>query len=326
MNIDTSLLIRLTSAFGPSGHEGAVADIIENELRGYADEITRDALGNLVVHRRGTGKRVMFAAHMDSVGLIVTNIEDGFVRVSPIGGISPTAALSQHVQFENGAQGVLMCGPKAKRGELKFADMFADVGAADNEEAQNLISVGEAAVISPRSFISNGRIFSNHLDDRTGCLVLIEALKRMETTDNDVYFVFTVQEELGLRGARAIAYTIAPDIAVSVDIMTAGDTPDPAQTSLKLSKGAGIKVKDSSVITSPQIRRSLIEAAEACGAQYQMEVGGGGTDAGAIQTARGGVTVGGISIPLRYTHSGAECAALSDIEAAVKIVSKFACM
>lgn len=325
MNIDTSLLLKLCSAFGPSGHEAGISKLIEEELKGFADEIYNDTLGNLIVHKRGSGRRVMLAAHMDSVGLIVTNIADGFAYCSAIGGISPSYSLSGYVRFESGVRGVLMCGTKIKRADLKLADMFIDIGAKDNKEAENLISVGDVCVIEHEGFVQNGRVFSNCIDNRIGCFVLIEAVKRMKKTDNDVYFVFTVQEELGLRGARASSYGINPDVALSVDVMTAADTPDSSGNSLKLGEGAGIKVKDGSIITHKDVRDALLDTAVECGAKYQMEaVSSGGTDGGAIHVSRAGVKTGGISIPSRYTHSAGECIDLSDVEAAIAIVSGFA--
>ncbi|MBR2743174.1 MAG: M20/M25/M40 family metallo-hydrolase [Clostridia bacterium] len=326
MNIDTSLLLKLCSAFGPSGHEGGISELIASELRGLADEIYTDALGNLVARRKGAGKRVMLAAHMDSVGLIVTNItEDGFLYCAPVGGVSPFYALSGYVRFESGVRGVIMCGTKTKRAELKLSDMFIDVGARDEKEAAALVNVGDACIIEHEGFIQNGRVFSNFLDDRIGCFVLIEAFKRLKETENDVYFVFTVQEELGLRGARAVSYAIAPDLALSVDVMTAPDTPDSSGHGLVIGGGVGIKVKDGSVITHREVRMKLTDIARECGIKHQLEVApSGGTDAGAIHVSRAGVKTGGLSVPSRYTHSAGECIDLADAEAAISLLSEFA--
>jgi len=325
MNIDTSLLLKLCSAFGPSGHESQISEMIADELKDFADEIYNDTLGNLIVHKKGMGKRVMLAAHMDSIGLIVTNIADGFAYCAPIGGVSPSYALSTYVRFESGVRGVFMCGTKTKRTDLKVSEMFIDIGAKDNEEAEKLISVGDVCVMENHGFVQNGRVFSNCLDNRIGCFVLIEAMKQMKATDNDVYAVFTVQEELGLRGARASSYAIDPDVAVSIDVMTATDTPDSSGNSLKLGGGAGIKVKDGSIITHKDIRDSLIDIAKEAGVKYQLEVAAsGGTDGGAIHQTRAGVKTGGISVPSRYTHSSGESIDLSDVEAAIVITAGFA--
>ncbi|MBQ3379827.1 MAG: M42 family metallopeptidase [Clostridia bacterium] len=326
MNIDTSLLLELCSAFGPSGHESGISELIASKLRPFSDEIYSDALGNLVVRKKGAGKRVMLAAHMDSVGLIVTNItDDGFLYCAPVGGVSPFYALSGYVRFENGTRGVIMCGTKTKRAELKISDMFIDIGARDDKEAQKLVSVGDACVVEHEGFVQNGRVFSNFLDDRIGCFVLLEAFKRLKETDNDIYFVFTVQEELGLRGARAVSYSIEPDVALSVDVMTAPDTPDSSGHGLKLGGGAGIKVKDGSVITHREVRAALCDIAKEKGVKYQLEVApSGGTDAGAIHQSRAGVRTGGLSVPSRYTHSAGECIDIADAEAAISLAAEFA--
>ena len=326
MNIDTSLLLKLCRAFGPSGHENAISELIASEAAPYADEIYTDALGNLVVRKKGTGKKVMLAAHMDSVGLIVTNItEDGFLYCAPIGGISPFYALSGYVRFESGVRGVIMCGTKTKRAELKLSDMFIDIGARDAAEAEALVSVGDVCVVEHEGFVQGGRVFANFLDNRIGCFVLLEALKRIKKTDNDLYFVFTVQEELGLRGARAVSYSIAPDVALSVDVMTAPDTPDSSGHGLKLGSGVGIKVKDGSVMTHREVRALLCGIAKEKGINHQMEVApSGGTDAGAIHQSRGGVKTGGLSVPSRYTHSAGECIDVSDAEAATELLAEFA--
>ncbi len=316
------LLERLTQSFGPSGRESEITNVIKEELKGIADEVYTDALGNIIAHKKGTGKKIMLAAHMDEIGVAVTFIDEkGFLRFSNIGGVYVKRLLNRRVRFANGTVGVIDTEEENK--ELKMSKMFIDIGAASKEEAEKLISVGDMAVFEGGYNAENGVVISKALDNRAGCYVIIKALERVKS-DNDLYFCFTAQEEVGLRGARAAAYSVNPDYALAVDVTDTGDTPNCAKMAVKLGGGAAVKVMDRSIICDADVRTALIELAKRNSIPYQLEVmTDGGTDAGAIHISRGGVKAGGVSIPTRYIHSPSEMVSEKDLDAAVRLVTAF---
>lgn len=317
------LLKKLTEASGVSGCENEIRDVITNELKAYADEIYTDTLGNLIVHKKGTGKKIMFAAHMDEIGVAVTFIEkDGFLRFANVGGLYTKELLGRRVIFKNGLAGVIYTEKDNKQSLM--SKMYIDIGAESGEEAAKNVSVGDTAVFEGAYHRNGNRIISKALDNRTGCCVLIEAAKRVKS-NNDLYFVFTTQEEVGLRGARCAAFSISPDYAIAVDVTDTGDTPDGYKSCVKLGKGACIKVMDRSVICDSDIRNRLSAIARKENIACQLEVmTDGGTDAGVIQLTGEGVKTGGISVPTRYIHSPSETADVRDIEECVRLAVKFA--
>ena len=316
------LLKELCEAFGPSGRENHVRDIIIREADKLGFESETDALGNLIVHKPGTKKKIMLASHMDEIGVVATFIDKkGFIRFSNIGGLYVKRLLSRRVVFENGIVGVI--DTEADNKELKMSKMFIDIGSKNIEEAEKLISVGDMAVFIGEYKEQNGYVISKALDNRSGCFVLLEAMKKVNT-DNDLYFVFTSQEEVGLRGAKASAYSVNPEIALSIDVTDTGDTPGCDIMAVELSKGACVKVMDRSIISHPDIRTALIETAKNNNIDYQLEVlTDGGTDGGVIHTTKDGVKTGGISIPTRYIHSPSEMVSMKDIFDSINLLVKF---
>ncbi len=316
------LLGRLSEAGGPSGHEDAVRNIIAKEIEGFVDEMRVDALGNLIA-RKGRGpKRIMFAAHMDEVGVIATYIDDkGFIRFSNIGGVTPFTLLGERVVFGNGTIGVFGVEKLDNIKDIKMEHLYIDIGTSSKEETEKLVRIGDFASYL-REFRDLGkRVAGKALDDRAGCAVMIEALKRLGDPGAEVYFVFTVQEEVGLRGAKTSAYGVNPDIAVAIDVTATGDTPNGMKMAVELGKGAAIKVKDMSIMVHPMVKRILTEAAEEDGIPYQYEVlESGGTDSGAIHLTREGVPSGVISIPCRYIHTPSEMIDMGDFESAVRLL------
>jgi len=317
----------LNACHGPSGDEGQVADAIEALARPYADDIRRDAMGNLIVHRAGDGPRVMFAAHMDSIGFIITHIDEkGFLRFGKLGGLSPHSCLHTPVRFKNGTRGVvaLDCAVDAK--EATLDDLYIDIGAQDREEAEKLVCLGDTAVFDGPAFSTGERIVSPYLDDRIACVVLLMALERLTQRTNDLYFVFTVQEELGLRGAKPAAYGVDPQYGIAVDVTYSDDMLHTKHGGSSLAgRGAAVKVMDSSVICHPEMVAKLCGLAQQEGIAFQRDViRAGGTDAGAIRTSRGGVCTGGISVPCRYTHSPVEMVDRRDVEACAALSAAFA--
>lgn len=317
------LLERLTACDCASGHETAIAQLIKKETENYVDEIYEDALGNLIAHKKGKGMKIMLAAHMDEIGVAVTFVdEDGFLRFSNVGGLYTKELLGRRVKFKNGLVGVIYTESENKN--LSMSKMYIDIGAKSRAEAEEKVSVGDTAVFEG-SFSKNGtRIISKALDNRAGCYVLIEAAKKIKT-DNDVYFVFTTQEEVGLRGARTAAYSISPDVALAIDVTDTGDTPKGEKMAVKLGGGAAVKVMDRSIICHSDVRTALIETAKKNNILYQLEVmTDGGTDAGVIHLTRDGIKCGGISIPTRYIHTPSEMADEDDIKAAIELTTAFA--
>jgi putative aminopeptidase FrvX len=317
------LIKKLTEAYGPSGHEEQIREIIRAEVEPLADEVRVDALGNLIAVKNGSGqgKRVMLAAHMDEIGLIISYVDEkGFLRFQPIGGIDPLTLVGNRVHFADGTVGVIAPedrGEFRKTPELRKA--YIDIGATSREEAQERL--GEA-VGFVRTFADLGqRIVSKALDDRISCAVLIEVLSQVKDSPHDLFFVFSVQEEEGLRGARTSAYGLEPEVGIAVDITIAADTPEAKKLEMKLGAGPCIKVMDSGMLAHPGVKNLLIETAEARGIPYQLEVlDRGTTDAAAIQLARSGVPAGCVSIACRYFHTPSEMVDMEDVNNTIQLL------
>ena len=322
----TEILCMLDSAHGPSGDEGDIRAVIQQLARPWADEITSDVMGNLVARKKGSGPKVMFAAHMDSIGFIVTHIEkEGFLRVGKLGGISPKDVLNTPVRFKNGVRGVLVAEEKVED-KLKLEDCYIDIGARDEEQARSLVQVGDTAVYDTAVTEVNGRVISPYLDDRIACAILLKAMEQVGPCENDLYFVFTVQEEVGTRGAKTAAWSVDPDYGIAVDVTDVDDTPGSGKYgTCKLGRGAAVKVMDSSVICHPEVVKALEQCAQDKGIAVQRDIiRAGGTDAGPIHVTRTGVRTGGISIPCRYIHTPTEMADLSDVQSCVDLTVAFA--
>ena len=321
------LIQTLNAAHGPSGDEGGIRQVIARLARPLADEVRTDTLGNLMVHKRGEGPRVMFAAHMDSIGFIVTHIEkEGFLRVGRLGGISPKEAAYTPVRFQNGVRGVIVPEEKADLGKLKLDQCFLDIGAKDEDQAREMVRVGDTAVYDSPMFVSGSKVVSPYLDNRISCAVLLKALEEIGRSPNDLYFVFTVQEEVGLRGGRTAAWGVDPAYGIAVDVTDVDDTPGSEKSgTVQLGKGAAIKVMDSSVICHPEVVSRLDALAGEGDIPVQRDIlRAGGTDAGAIHITRTGVKTGGISVPCRYIHTPVEMADLTDAGHCVRLAAAFA--
>jgi endoglucanase len=320
------LLKRLTDTFSTSGNEGAIRKVILDEIGDAADDCRVDALGNLIVRKgmRTDGaagaKKIMIAAHMDEIGLIVTHVDDkGFVRFTGIGGVYPRHLPGGRVRFASGLTGVIGHEQTDHHDVPPLDKMFIDVGASSRKDCP--VRVGDVAAFE-RPFLDLGdRVVAKSMDDRVGCAVAIEALQRVRNTPHELYFVFTTQEEVGTRGAQTSAYGIDPDIGFSLDVTSWGDTPGKKDISVVLGAGPAIKVRDGGMLSDPRIVEWMTKAADKAHIPYQREVLlGGTTDARAMQLVRGGIPVGCISIPCRYVHSPSEMVDLRDVENAVKLV------
>lgn len=319
------LIKKYTSAFSVTGREKYLADIIESDLKAYADSVSRDAMGNLFVFKKGKSseKKLMIAAHMDEIGFIVTHIDDnGFIRVSNVGGINALYSSYQTVRFENGTKGVIVTDASAKS-DVKVKDLVIDIGASSKKEAQRKVNIGDLCSIVPNvTRLMNKRISAKALDDRLGCAVAAAALKKCETPAYDTYFVFTVQEEVGCRGAIPASFAVMPDYAIAIDVTATGDSVGAKAMEVKLGKGAAVKLKDSSVICSQLMVDAMVSCAKNNKIPYQLEVlEAGGTDTHSMQLAGGGSHAGCISIPTRYIHSPVETVDLKDVEACVELLT-----
>jgi len=322
MNIE--FLKKLCVANGTSGHEHAISEIIRDEIKDLVDDIKTDALGNLIAHKKGPGKKMMLAGHMDQIGLMITHIDkEGFLRFAPIGGFSPTVLLSQRFVFPSGLVGVVGCERLDKPTDIAIGKLYLDIGAKDEETAKKLVKVGDVCVYVNPFAVNGDVVVTPALDDRIGCFIMIEALKKMKKSAFDLYFVFTSQEEVGLRGAKTSAYSIDPDYGIAFDVTASGDTPKSLPMPMKMYGGATIKLKDNSVICHPTIVKHLEKCAEEGKIKYQYEIlEMGGTDSGAIHVSRGGVPSGVISIASRHIHTPNEMCAISDIEACIALTVK----
>ena len=323
-----NLIRSLCEAPGPSGFESGIRKLVTKEVESFADEIRTDNLGNLIVSRGKTGpesKKIMVAAHMDEIGFMVTHIEErGYIRFMPIGGVNADACIGSRVRMMNGSLGLIsaerkMTGAKSQT----FENMFIDLGFEDQGDWP--VQVGDVATYDYRLIELGDRLVSKALDDRIGVAVLVETLLRISYDEidlqNEVFFVFTVQEEVGLRGAAPAAFGIEPDLGFAVDVTRTGDTPKALRMSVDLGKGPAVKVRDQRLIADPRVVKWMVSAAEKNGIPYQLEVlERGSTDAGAFQLVQTGVPAGCLSIPCRYLHTPSEMVDLRDVKNAVGLM------
>lgn len=323
MSLNIDLVRKLTQAYGPSGNEEEVLKIIKSEVKDFCDEISYDNLGNMICKKKGSGKKIMVTAHADEIGLLITHIDDnGFLRFTTIGGVFIENCIYKRVVFKNGVCGVIGVENIENKKDLKVENLYIDIGVKDKEEAEKHVKIGDSAVFAGEFIELKNRLVSKAFDDRIGCYVAIEAMKNVNT-DNELYFVFTVQEEVGARGAAAAAYNIQPDFSISVDVTITGDTPKAKKMAVSLGKGTAIKVMDRSIIVSPSVKELMIDVAKKYNIQYQLEVLElGGTDAGPIHLTKGGIPSGVVSIPTRYVHSISEEVDKNDIEASIELLKR----
>lgn len=324
-------IARLTEVYGPAGQEWMTARYISSLAKPYADEVTTDTLGNLIVHKKGSGRKLMLSAHMDTVGLVVTYIEDdGTLRVGKLGSIDPVDIRNVPVHFTDmcgqSTNGVVRVHGKAKEEKLTVDDLYIDIGANSREEAQKLVQLGDVAVFSGGAVAAGNCIIAPYLDNRASCAVLLKVLELVKESVYDLYCVFTVQGELGLRGVKTAAYGIDPDYAISIDVTNACDWPGaPKAGNTALGKGAGIKVMDSSTVYAPKMVEKLSEFAGMRQLKSQKDVQAKGSiEAGLILQSRSGVIAGGVSIPCRGGHTPTAMVDLSDVAACAELVAVFA--
>lgn len=313
------LVKKLTEAWGPSGYEHHIREIIKEEVKDLCDEMTVDPMGNLICRVGSGGKKVIVAAHMDEIGIMATyrEQESGYLRFANIGGLMTATLRGNRVKFEDGTIGVI--GVEGKGGD-SLDDFFIDV---DSGADGPLIDEGSPAGFWRPMDERGTRLVGKAMDDRIGCVVAIEAMRKLnKQATNTIYFAFTVQEEVGLRGARTAAFGVDPDVGIALDVTRTGDEIKGAKMAVKLGDGAAIKVHDPGLVVPPQVVKWMVERAEADGIAYQKEIlAGGTTDASAIQLSRAGVPSGCISIPCRFIHTVSETVDTRDVQACVDLLA-----
>ena len=318
----TELIKKLMFVPGISGREDKIAEAIKKEVEPYADEVYTDPVGNLIAHKKGNGKKVMFAAHMDEIGYFVTFIDErGLIKVGNVGGINAIAGAFTQVVSEKGVYGVIV--PSDMK-DVKVDGLYIDIGAKTKKQAESKVKIGDYFVHVPAFRRLNGstRYIGRPFDDRIGCAVLIETLKNVKNTDNDLYFVFSVQEEVGCRGVKPAAYSIEPEVGIAIDVTAVGGKPGAPTMDVKLGGGVAIKIKDASVICSYEIVNKMRELAKENKVKYQEEILiRGGTDTSAMQISKGGCLAGAISVPSAYIHSVNEMIDMSDVKEIVKLAT-----
>lgn len=321
-----ALVKELAGAYGPSSREEDVRGLIQEKITLFVDEVHTDALGNLIAVKKGPGKRIMLAAHMDEIGVVAAYVDEkGFIRFSNMGGVNPFIAAGQRVNFGNGTVGTV-CYEEAleEMKDLKINRMYIDIGTKSREETYQYVHPGDMGVFIGETLEQNGRYISKALDNRIGCAILVSLAQQMKNPSNEVVFAFTVQEEVGLRGAGPAAFGIKPDLAVAVDVTNTGDTPECKPLAIDLGKGPAIMIKDAKTLSHPLVKDALIRCATEKNIPYQLEVlNAGANDAGAIHITAGGIPSGGVSIPCRYMHRPCEMVDKNDVVNAVKLLDAF---
>jgi len=335
-NMELLKELSLTPAI--SGHEEKIREIISRELEDNVDEIKTDDMGNIICTKKGedTAPTVMLASHMDEIGLMVKYIDDnGFIRFIKIGGINDQMLINQAViiHSENGTYpGVIgskpphVTKPEERNKVIKFTEMFIDIGANSKEEAEKMVSVGD--MITFRSWFEeypNDKVMGKALDNRIGCYVMMEIMKRVDSRAT-IYGVGTVQEEVGLKGARVSSYSLNPDYAFALDTTLSGDHPGitTEEAPCEMGEGAAVILADRSgdgIITPKVMKDMIINAAKKEDVKYQLEVSDGGTtDGTAIHLNRDGILTGVVSVPTRYIHTPVSVASAEDIESTIELM------
>ena len=335
------LLEELSLTPAISGFENDIHDIISRELEDVVDEIETDTMGNIICTKNGdeNAPTVMLASHMDEIGLMVRYIDDkGFIKFSNIGGINDQMLMNQTVTIHSSVGGPVVgvigskpphvTTPEEKNKVVKATDMFIDIGAKDKEEAEKMVRIGDKMTFNSL-FVEfpNNLIMGKALDNRVGCYVMMEVLKRVETRAT-VYGVGTVQEEVGLKGAKTSAFKLNPDLAIALDVTLSGDHPGikPEEAPVVMGKGPAVILADASgrgILTQQSVKDMLIKAGDENDILYQLEVSDGGTtDGTAIHLTREGIPTGVLSVPTRYIHTPVSVCSMDDIENTIQLITE----
>jgi len=324
-------------ASGIPGFEDEIREIMQKELKKSCDSVEVDNFGNVIAIKGRGKKKIMIAAHMDEIGLMIKHIDErGFLNFVKIGGIDDRILMQQRVIIKTkkgDVRGIIGAKPphlqkeEEKKKVIKHGELFIDIGAKDGTEAKKMVEVGDPVILEPNFGKLNGNTYyGKAIDNRVGCYALVKIMRQIKIKDATVYAVATAQEEVGLKGARVSAFKIDPDYAIAVDTTIAGDTPyiKENESSLKLGHGPAITITEASgrgVVTHPKIREILMKTAEKKEINYQVDVlEGGMTDSAIIYITRAGVPSGVVSIPTRYIHGPSGVFSMDDVKNAIKLV------
>jgi putative aminopeptidase FrvX len=331
-------LEKLSNACGVTGREAPVRELMIGLLKQYADEVSVDRLENVIAVKKGKADspKIMLAAHMDEVGLMVKTItKEGFLQFTKMGGIDDRILPAQKVSVlsrKGALAGVIGSKPphiqkeEERKKIISYDDLFIDVGAESKDDAARMgVAIGDPVAFDVKyANLGGNTVIGKAFDNRAGCLTMVETLRRLKNADCTVCAVGTIQEEVGLRGAATAAFGVDPDLALALDVTVAGDVPGVREfdTSVKMGRGPALTISDSGLITHPKVLRWLLDTAEEEKIPFQLESGlMGSTDAARISITRQGVPSGTISIPTRYIHSPVGMLNLKDIENSAKLAA-----
>jgi len=329
--VSMSVLFDLLNLIGVSGSESKVRKYIQSVISPYVDEIKVDKMGNLIARKKGTGPSVMLAAHMDEVGLMIKNIHlDGRIEVTGIGAVEVITLVGETVEIISGKKKIegVISTKNISRGDEeknmpKMEDIFIDT-CLDKKKLESLgVKVGDSVTFKPRSNYLNNKdlIVSKAIDDRVGCFILIELAKKLKSSKNEIYYVFTVQEEVGLYGAKTSSYSVKPDWGIAVDVIYSEDYVD--DPNIKLGDGPVLTLVDSDIISNKHINELIEKAAKKCGIKIQRRVSNmGTTDATDIAMSRGGVPSTVLGIAIKNIHSAIGIASLKDTTEVLTILTQ----
>ncbi len=335
------LLKELTEAAGIPGYEDQLRALVLPEIKAVCDEVSIDALGNVIGVKHGTGaeprRKVMLAAHIDEIGFMVKHIsDDGFLRLQPLGGFDPRSLFQQRVMVQasdgNAYRGVLAPAAKpahllteAERGKApQLSELYVDL-ALPGDKVKKAVQLGDMVTLDRTTEEIGDCVIGKAMDDRVSVFVMIEAMRALKKSACDIYVVATTQEEVGLRGATTAAYAVAPDISIALDVTLAMDLPGAAGEDriTALGQGTAIKLMDSSAISHPKLVRFFRDVAEREKIPYQLEIlPRGGTDAGAMQRVRSGSPAITLSTPTRYVHTVNEMVHKTDLQAGIDLLAR----
>ncbi len=330
------LLLRLMDALGPSGAELNIRSMIKKAIRPYVDEIYMDKFGNLVARQKGKGQKIMLAAHMDEIALMAKSIEDdGKIRFSPVGGMEPIALLGHMVLLMNNdgkvvCKGIVTVEALHEGFELKnspdFDDLYVDTGLDLKELEKCGVRVGTYIIPKhhARFLGSNNIVCGKAVDDRSGCFILIEVAKSMKSVKHhdDIYYVFTMQEEVGMYGAQTSVYRIEPDFGIAIDVSDAKDALDPKKCSL--GSGPCLTVMDTEMIADKCLNDTFIKISANKKIPLQLSVEDTGTtDATRIMLSKGGIPSTVIGPPVRNMHTSVTIVHMDDIKNCIRIIAEF---
>ncbi len=333
--MDLALLTELCETPGTSGREERIREVVRRELEPVCEAVEVDPVGNLIARRPGRGgPRVMLAAHLDEIGFMVTHIEDGgFLRMLPLGGFDPKTLSAQRVVVHGredllgilGSRPVHIMSDEEKRRPPKLEDFYVDLGLPE-DRVRELVRPGDVVTRERRMERLGDLVTCKSLDNRAGLYVMVQAMKALDQHDCEIVAVATVQEEVGLRGARVATARVRPDVGLAIDITLANDGPGakPHERITQLGAGAAVKVYDSSAIVPREMVDHLVATAQARGIEHQMEImSRGGTDTRELQLSGDGAVAGCVSIPTRYVHQVVEACHPADLDACVALVAAF---